>query len=265
MSKYVHLLLIDPQNDFCDPRGTLFVPGAVQDMARATDFIRSVNPSEITITLDSHASVGIERVTFWKTGGGNDVAPFTQITHEQVVCGEIVPRSEEKLPTVIQYLHRLEAGKKYKLMAWPVHCVMGTWGHTIHDELMLEISAWEQRTQSVARRILKGMDPNTEQYSAVKPEVMLQNEVNDALVKLTTGHLASRLVVAGEASSHCVSATIRDLWGYMSSTERSQMILLRDAMSPVGGFEDEQAQFFNEARSHGVSILTCTEALAVLA
>ncbi len=28
------LLVIDPQNDFCDPSGALFVPGAPTDVAR---------------------------------------------------------------------------------------------------------------------------------------------------------------------------------------------------------------------------------------
>jgi len=30
----VHLLIIDPQNDFSNPQGSLFVPGADDDMKR---------------------------------------------------------------------------------------------------------------------------------------------------------------------------------------------------------------------------------------
>jgi nicotinamidase-related amidase len=29
-----HLLVIDPQVDFCDPSGSLYVPGAEDDMGR---------------------------------------------------------------------------------------------------------------------------------------------------------------------------------------------------------------------------------------
>lgn len=38
----VHLLVIDPQNDFCDPNGSLFVPGADEDMKRLGGFIERV-------------------------------------------------------------------------------------------------------------------------------------------------------------------------------------------------------------------------------
>ena len=30
----LHLLIIDPQNDFCSSQGSLYVPGADQDMGR---------------------------------------------------------------------------------------------------------------------------------------------------------------------------------------------------------------------------------------
>ena len=32
MSKRIELLIIDPQNDFCDPSGALYVGGAENDM-----------------------------------------------------------------------------------------------------------------------------------------------------------------------------------------------------------------------------------------
>ena len=38
--KQVHLLIIDPQNDFCSPdKGSLFVPGADQDMLRLATMV----------------------------------------------------------------------------------------------------------------------------------------------------------------------------------------------------------------------------------
>lgn len=260
------LLLIDPQNDFCSPKGSLFVEGAAMDMQRAAEFIEMVKPSEISITLDSHAYVGIERVTFWKWGNGNDVSPYTEIFYSQVLTGEIVPRDATKIEDVLYYLKRLEANGNYKLMAWPVHCVMGTWGHTIDISLMNAINAWEMTNQKVATRFFKGMDPATEQYSAVQPEVLTRDdEINEALISKTAFADRPRLIVAGEASSHCVAATVRDLWNVMSPEDMARMILLCDAMSPVVGFQAAQDAFFEEARAFGVSVLTCREAQAVLA
>ena len=39
MAKKVHLLVIDPQNDFCDPNGALCVAGADGDMKRLADMV----------------------------------------------------------------------------------------------------------------------------------------------------------------------------------------------------------------------------------
>ena len=35
----IHLLVIDPQNDFCDPNGSLFVPGADEDIKRLAEMV----------------------------------------------------------------------------------------------------------------------------------------------------------------------------------------------------------------------------------
>jgi nicotinamidase-related amidase len=40
--KKLHLLIIDPQRDFCDPNGTLAVPGADADMKRLSDMINRI-------------------------------------------------------------------------------------------------------------------------------------------------------------------------------------------------------------------------------
>ena len=62
------LLIIDPQNDFCDlANSALPVPGSASDMQRAADFIDRARDriGDIVITLDSHPTVAIERPTFW--------------------------------------------------------------------------------------------------------------------------------------------------------------------------------------------------------
>ncbi len=110
------LLIIDPQNDFCDPRGTLFVPGAAEDMQRLASFVRAARPGlkEVVVTLDSHPSIAIERPTFWKRGDGQPVTPFTQITHAQVEAGEYLPIDDSLTPRVLSYLQTLEAQGRYK-------------------------------------------------------------------------------------------------------------------------------------------------------
>ena len=41
----IHLLAIDPQNDFCDPSGSLYVPGADEDTKRLAGFVTKAKDS----------------------------------------------------------------------------------------------------------------------------------------------------------------------------------------------------------------------------
>jgi nicotinamidase-related amidase len=259
------LLVIDPQNDFCDIDGAaLPVPGANADLQRLASLIAraSQSLSDIVITLDTHATVSIERITFWKQADGTPVAPFTEITEQAVAEGRYAPRETSRLREVLAYLHALEAGGRYRLMVWPVHCVLGTWGHNIHAALAKQIATWEERNQRSALKVLKGLNPMTEQYSAVRAEVPRLDDMrtltNDVLVaRARPGK--GLLLVAGEASSHCVAATLTDLLATMTPEECSRVIILRDCMSPVPGFEAAAEAFFARAAAQGVRLMTSAE------
>lgn len=262
------LLVIDPQNDFCDIEGAaLPVPGANADLQRLSALITRAPEklSDIIVTLDSHATVSIERTTFWKQGDGAPVAPFTEITEQAVRDRQFAPRDASRLPEVLAYLHALEAGGRYRLMVWPVHCVVGTWGHNIHATLARAIGEWEERNQRAALKVLKGLNPMTEQYSAVRAEVPRQDDpltqTNRILVSRAKPPREGRLLVAGEASSHCVAATVTDLLEAMTAEERSRVILLRDCMSPVSGFEAAAEAFFTRAAAQGVRLMNAAEVL----
>jgi len=265
------LLLIDPQNDFCDLSGAaLPVAGADADMQRLARFIRAARPAlrDVIVTLDSHATVSIERTTFWKQANGAPVAPFTEITEQAVRDGRYSPRDPSLRDEVLQYLHALEAGGRYRLMVWPVHCVVGTWGHNIHQAVASELADWETHVQRGALKVLKGLNPLTEQYSAVRAEVPRADDplthTNAALIERVRA-TKGLLVVAGEASSHCVAATLSDLFEAMTPQERARVVILRDCMSPVSGFEANAEQFFAQAAASGARVMSTTEALRELA
>ena len=208
------LLIIDPQNDFCDiPGAALPVAGANADMLRLAALMQktAANLTDIIVTLDSHASIGIERTPFWKTANGEAVAPFTQIAESDVRAGRFTPRDPAQLPAVLGYLKALEQGGRYKLVVWPVHCVLGTWGHNIHEAVAAKLADWEQRSLKPAYRVLKGLNPMTEQYSAVQAEVPdttdPRTQSNRELIERARPD-DGWLLVAGEAASHCVASTM---------------------------------------------------------
>lgn len=259
------LLVIDPQNDFCDiPGAALPVAGADADLTRLASFMRRAvhDLTHITVTLDSHASVGIERTTFWTTGTGEDMQPFTQVTAEDLVARRFVPRDAARTPEVLAYLRALERGGRYHLVVWPVHCVLGTWGHNIHAGVAAELVRWEKEHQRSADRLLKGLNPMTEQYSAIQAEVPLEQDAttrtNHALIaRARPGD--GTLLVAGEAASHCVAATVEHLFQALSDDERRRVIILRDCMSPVPGFEAQAEKFFANAIAQGARVMTTAE------
>ena len=258
------LLVIDPQNDFLDIAGAaLPVSGANADMQRLADWLQAHQHQvrSLTVTLDSHASVGVERTSFWQDAQGQPVAPFTLIAAADVQAGRYLPRHAPLRDEVLQYLQALEAGGQRQLVVWPVHCVLGTWGHNIHSGLAQAIANWEASSGTICHKVLKGQHPLTEQYSAFRAEVP---RADDARTQLNQGLLqalaapsgAETLLVAGEALSHCVAASVDDMLAHLPPERLRHTVLLTDCMSPVTGFEAAGQAFLQRARAQGMQTLS---------
>jgi nicotinamidase-related amidase len=247
-----HLLIIDPQNDFCDiPGAALPVTGADADMRRLAALIHAEagRIDAITVTLDSHQRLDIAHPGFWRQGDGGEVPPFTAITAAQIESGRFVPREAAALPRALAYAKALEAQGRYTLMVWPVHCEIGTWGHNVHAELHAALVAWQLARQRNVGYVIKGTNPWTEHYSALQAEVPDE----DPGTQLNRGLIAEldrfeQVLVAGEASSHCVKATVEHLAEHLAP---ARLTLLRRCMSPVGGFEAQAEAFIAAMGARG--------------
>lgn len=271
MPRSVHLLIVDPQNDFCDlpeshlPRDPLTgqavqpalpVPGAHADMQRLASFIDATAPAltSITVTLDSHHRLDIAHPTFWQNSEGEAVPPFTTITSAQLRAGQFLPRHADDLPRTITYLDELEARGRYTLMVWPVHCEIGTWGHNVHPDVRAAYNRWEDAGQFIVRKVPKGTNPWTEHYSALMAEVPDADDPRSQLNRALLGSLdrSELILVAGEAGSHCVRATVEHLAEHLPGGNPSRIVLLTDCMSPVTGFADAQTAFLQRMRDLGM-------------
>lgn len=271
------LLVIDAQNDFCDlpddacPRDAagalvkpaLPVPGAHADMLRLAAFIDAAADAigDITLTLDSHHRIDIAHPPFWQHADGSPVAPFTPIDAAAVRAGTFLPRVPEAFDRALHYVDELERRGRYTLMVWPVHCEIGSWGHAVHAAVRAAYNRWEERTLHAVHKVMKGSNPWTEHYSAVIAEVPDAGDPGTQLNRRLVEHVAAatRLVIAGEAGSHCVRATTEDLVQHVGG-DLGRIALLTDCMSPVTGFETAQREFLAAMRARGVRLLTCSEA-----
>jgi len=280
----MHLVVIDPQNDFCDlpesyrpelPRGegariapSLPVTGAHADMLRVAQLIKrgGAGLTDISVTLDSHQHLDIAHPTFWKKADGSAVSPFTQIAASDVRGGIYLPRESTALDRAITYLDALEATGRYTHMVWPVHCEIGTWGHNVHHDVRVAYNAWEEATLGTVNKVVKGTNPWTEHYSAIRAEVPdaadASTETNAAFIaQLKT---ADRIYITGEAGSHCVRATTEHIVESFAAADLGKLVIVTDCMSPVTGFEAQYADFIAHMRARGVQIATSGDVIADL-
>lgn len=274
MTRSIQLLAIDPQNDFCDlpadwwpvhpTRGatapSLPVAGAHRHMQRLAHWVRTqaAHIDEITVTLDSHQRFDIAHPVFWQQADGQPVAPFTAISAQQVRSAEFIPREPLHLALALAYLDALESQGRHTLIVWPVHCEIGSWGHGLHAELLDACAAWQMQRQRAVCSVFKGMNPWTEHYSALMAEVVDPTDPGTALNSVLLERLAQAdlLVIAGEASSHCVRATVEHLVQYLPEGHAQRLLLLTDCMGPVAGFEAAEQEFFTAMRARGVQFAT---------
>jgi nicotinamidase-related amidase len=264
--KNVHLLTIDPQNDFCTPQGsggekaTLLVGGAEGDMSRLASFItkNATRLSEINCTLDSHQAIHIAHPTFWVDSKGNHPNPFTLVSADDVRKGtwrSYNPRWQTRAQT---YVDTLAKNGRYVLCIWPLHCLIGTWGHAIVPSVAAAFYQWEVNTFNRVNFVAKGSNLFTEHYSAVQADVP---DDNDASTKLNTSLVdaltqADEILITGEALSHCVANSIRDIASTFGDDNIKKFTFLEDTSSNVSGFEKLGQDFVKEMVARGMQRTT---------
>lgn len=273
-NKRIHLVIIDPQNDFCDlpadyrpavpgragerQAPALPVAGAHADMQRVALLIDQggAGLSDISVTLDSHQRVDIAHPTFWQQGDGSPVSGFTPIRAIDVQEGRYLPRNAKALARVLAYLQTLEANGRYIHMVWPVHCEIGTWGNNVHEDVRRAYNRWEETRIAIVNKVVKGTNPWTEHFSAIKAEVPVADDQTTQLNATFIARLkqADRVLITGEAGSHCVKATTEHIVENFTAEEIGKLVLLTDCMSPVTGFERHYADFVEAMRLRGVQI-----------
>lgn len=263
----IEMLVIDPQVDFCDPQGALFVKGADKDMSRLAKMVHRLAPKldDIHVTLDSHHLVDCAHPNFWKGKDGKPPQPFTIISAQDVKDGKWTTASPGLYKKMLAYVEQLEKGGRYPLCIWPPHCLIGTNGATVQPELMKELLFWEDSQFAVVSYWTKGSNVYTEHYSAVKAEVPdpddEHTQINGEFV--TRLKDADMLLIAGEAGSHCLANTVRDVVAEFNDDSLvKKLVLLEDATSPVPGFEAQQDQFVKDMKAKGMQISTTKDFLA---
>ena len=284
------LLLIDVQKDF-HPGGSLAIPSADEDAERIAQFIRDNGNSidRIVATMDSHHKLHIAHPCFWISGDSEKKHPdpFTIISTEDIVTGKWTPRPDLKLPTdgslidpavfdmssvvdangnldltkyCIEYSRQLEEKGRFKICIWPEHCLIGTNGHCVVNSVRDAMEEWSEITGGSIEWVLKGQNLLTEMYSALAADIPVCTETNfnDRLQESLLS--SDRLIVCGQAMSHCVNYTLRDIVEHWPNEETCKIVVATDCCSAVPGFEAAAETFQTDMKEACVRLCPISEA-----
>lgn len=250
---------IDVQQDFMD-NGALGVPGAHSDVERMTRFIfnNMDKISNIAVSIDTHTPHQIFHPCWWIDENGNNPAPYTPITLADLDSGKwkavINPIASR------DYVEHLEKDGKKTLCVWSYHCIQGTSGSALENQFANMVYFHSVAKKTVVQRLVKGQDPLSEMYGVIKPEYDTKGYINlDFLNKLEN---FDKIIIAGEAKSHCVLESIKQILEYYEiRPEITQKIyILEDCMSSIPGFEGTTDKTFDDfKKKYRVNIVKSTD------
>lgn len=267
----IHLLIVDMQVDFCHPAGSLYVPGAEEDVKRLTRFIydQGDHITQITCSMDSHLPLQIFHPAWWADCQGNHPPPFTTISHDDVTNGRWTPLFEPEWST--DYTRSLPEKGRYELTIWPYHCLIGSFGHCL-DPGLLSAVLWHSLARgSQPNWWIKGSIPKTEHYSILKPEIAVPDHPQGAKSQdlLDMLQAADYILIAGEAKSHCVLETVEDLVEEYADRPDilGRICVLADCTSPIIhpgiDYETITKRHFEDFARKGIRIARSTDPLPV--
>jgi nicotinamidase-related amidase len=251
------LMLIDVQNTFCIPDFELYVGGrsgrgAVEDNGRLCEFIyRNLGTiTQITLTLDTHKAMQVFHAIFFVDKDGNHPAPYTDIQASELRDGKwkfnpalaaqfnLAPEYGQQM--MIHYAEELKKSGKYALTIWPYHAMLGGIGHALVASVEEAVFFHTVARLANPDLVIKGETPFTENYSVIGPEV-LTGPMDESLGTHDQRFVqqlqeVDRLIIAGQAKSHCVAWTVSDLLDdiMLADPQLAQKVyLLEDCTSPV--------------------------------
>ncbi len=249
------LLIVDMQYDFCRPEGSMFVKGADKDAVRLGKFIK-VNERKIDhviLTQDNHNVIDISHPVFWQDRNGNHPTPFTAISPESVAEGIWRPRFFKKKS--VEYVKSLEKQGEFPHTIWPEHCIMGSQGASIVGEIMEPVKAWA-RNGNFFEIVIKGTNPLTEHFGALMANIPIEGspetQLNAGLVSKL--QLFDNIIVAGEAKSHCVATTVKQMLNVSGISRK--LVILEDCMSDVAGFDALAIPIYEKAKEDGARFIS---------
>lgn len=260
----IGLIVIDGQKDFCEG-GNLGVTGGHDAMCRVANMIDRIgkNLSGIDLTIDAHHQHHIAHSIMWVDKNGKHPAPFTQIKEGDIIGSDAIYRAtnpafqtyqEEYIKNLaIRNTERENLGLlRIEHNIWPDHCLIGTDGMSIHNEIIRAIHSWECSKMRPAQKTTKGSYIFAEHFSVLKAEVQDNNvpetKVNMRLIDKLAKY--DQLAWCGLAKDYCLMNSFIDFIIELSNGDKTiqneiakKMVFIEDGTASVGAVPALEQKF----------------------
>ncbi|KAJ7092388.1 Isochorismatase-like protein [Mycena belliarum] len=207
MDSKVALIIVDLQEDFCPPNGSLAVPGGREIVPVINRLLASPLFDVTVATKDWHPA---DHISFASNHPAPDNLPF------------------ESFAKVVNPYNPSES---YETRLWPVHCVQGTTGAQLVPDLDVA---------KVNHIIEKGQDKRVEMYSAFWDPFVNPRVAESGLRGYLREHGVGTVYVVGLAMDYCVKATAED-----AASEGLETYVIKDgtkAVDPDEGWKKAKAE-----------------------
>jgi nicotinamidase-related amidase len=249
-------------------------------MIRVANLVKRLGKrlGDINVTLDSHSVMHIAHPLWFKNSKGEHPSPFTvmRLENGSIIggmtdasgnfhdVGEFTATRANTLKWTLEYLELLASKKKYPHVIWPYHCLIGTPGHNIVQPLSDALIEWEHNKVDLVNKVTKGSCPFVEHFSGVRAEIPHKDypgtQIDSRFINTIVS--ADLILVAGEARSHCLANTLRDLAELAGDEFVKKCVLLTDGTSDVPGFSQYGESFVKDMTAMGMQTTTTVDFLA---
>lgn len=155
------LFIVDPQNDFVDPKGSLYVKGAEAAIDNICAAIRNGGFDRIIVSQDSHQFFHIGHSEFWKERP--EPGTIIEIPGD-LSRGNFVPAMCD-FDSPKNVISRIYEKNSRNIRIWPHHCIEGSWGYCFPDRLVDALNNWSKDYLKSYEVYQKGKDPYCESFS----------------------------------------------------------------------------------------------------
>mmetsp|Transcript_15741 Transcript_15741/g.15093 ORF Transcript_15741/g.15093 Transcript_15741/m.15093 type:complete len:194 (+) Transcript_15741:357-938(+) len=166
--------------------------------------------------------------------------------------GKYFPSDTNLLKHCSQYTKAIEEKNRFTHMIFPEHCLIGSVGHAVVENIHNAIQEWSLLNIRSIEYVMKGQNCLTEMYSAIEAEIPQSKDPQTKTNMILIDKLcqADKLIICGQALSHCVRYTLVDILKHWKKDKKS-IHLLKNCCSSVNTEESiiSASNFIKEMES----------------